>query len=115
MGGVQCSRAHASTQSRYMLCRWGLPLHPSLIALDKLQSGRGRGGLMAQQWRLHTRVTCVRAHLEHGMCRLQWLQTHDGELLVYAQLRQLQQQPHEEMETEEKNEEKGLSAFLFEI
>jgi hypothetical protein len=62
---------------------WAQPLHPSVILIDKLQ-GSG-SSLMGQQWWLHSRVSCVLAHREHGMCRLQWLQAHDGELFVYAQ------------------------------
>ena len=66
---------------------WALPLHPSLILIDKLQGVGGNNwrGLMGQQWQLYSRVTCVLAHKDHGMCRLQWLQSHDGELFLYAQ------------------------------
>jgi hypothetical protein len=65
---------------------WALPLHPSLVSLDKLQEVGGGvgGGLMAQQWRLYSKVTCVLPHSDHGLCRLEWIQAHDGQLLVYV-------------------------------
>lgn len=66
---------------------WGLPLHPSLVSPDKLfGSGRSSGvDVMAQSWSLYSRVTCMLAHKHHGLCRLQWIQAHDGDLLVYSQ------------------------------
>jgi hypothetical protein len=57
---------------------WALPLHASFISLDKL--AHGSSGLMSLQWRRYSQVTCVFPHQDHGLCRLQWLQAHDGEL-----------------------------------
>jgi hypothetical protein len=65
---------------------WATPLHPSFISLDKLQEvgGANAGSLMALHWHLYSQVTCVLPHKEHGLCRLQWLQAHDGQLSLYA-------------------------------